>query len=300
MADDKKIEIITNISELLEFTDPEDSNRYLIVLDMDDLLIKGEHTLGSDTWFHHSMKSGRNITDVLENMGYAYSLIKYVRVEPDTLEVLTELLAPDNIDYIIMTSRGIMYYSQTLKHLKDAGLAHLFIRPNMLSFDGADDLIVKGVEPNPNDPDMYPRLRQVRYIDNICFCAGNDKGLILEEIIYRTHAANPRRKYKTIVFADDSIKNVNIVHNRFIKPSRKNLLRGIRTYAIHYSFLEIQKRRYDSVSLQADDKMMRSLQNSISYINGKAMVNYVLSLYILLGVSTLWWFVFRFLGIITC
>jgi hypothetical protein len=300
MSEDKKIEIITNITELLEFVDSDDSERCLLVLDMDDVLIKGVQTLGSDTWFHRSLKNGRDILEVLDNMGKAYSLIDYVQVENDTLSILEQLTSYNNIDYLIMTSRGMMHYSQTLTHLRESGISHLFIKPNILTFNGADDIVVEGVEPNPEDPDIYPRLRQVRYIDNICFCAGNSKDLVLEEVVHRVHTANPKKKYKKIIFVDDSIQNVNKVHTSFIQPRRSNLYRGIKTRAIHYSYMEIQKRRYDNELLKKDDEKMRYIRNCISHINGRIAIDYVVTFNVFMVISILWWFVFRFLGIIGC
>jgi Protein of unknown function (DUF2608) len=302
MSEDKKIEIITNISELNEFVDSDDTTRCLVVLDMDDVIIRGVQSVGSDVWFHQSLKDGRGITEVLDNMGMAYSLIDYVHVEKDTSQVLTKLLSYENVDYLIMTSRGMSHYSQTVKHLREAGkeLADLLIRPNMLKFDGADDLEVDGIQIDPEDPEMYPRLRQVRYIDNICFCSGNRKDLVLEEIVHRVHTAHPKAKYKKIIFFDDSIQNVNRVHTSFIKPRRRNLYRTIETYAVHYSLMEIHKRKYDTDSLKRDDEKMRLIKNCISHINGRVGMNYVVTFNVFMAISLLWWFVFRFLGIIGC
>lgn len=300
MSEDKKIEIISNISELLDFVDPDDTDRCLLALDMDDVIVRGE-SLGSDTWFRTSLKEGRDINDVLENMGLAYSLMKYSIVEPDTLDILTRILNgpnADNVDFLIITSRGIMYYSQTLKHLREAGVADLLVRRNVLNITDANDMRVDGIAPNPNDPKMYPRLHQIRYVDNICFCAGNDKALILEELVNRIHTSNPRKKYKKIVFVDDSIQNVNKVHTSFVNPRRRNLYRGIKTYSVHYSYMEIEKRKYNLESLRKDDERMRYIKNCISYINGKVELNYVVTFNVFMIVSILWWFAFKFLNLI--
>lgn len=297
MSDDKRIEIITDISELYELIDQNDTDRCLVVLDMDDVIIKGKQTVGSDIWFNTSLKNGRNIIKILNDMNKAYSLIDYVTVEDDTKEVLVNILTRKNLDYFIMTSRGIIHYSQTLKHLRNSGVDDLLVRENILKITGADDIVVEGFVPNPDDPVTYPRFRQVRLIDNICFCSGTDKDLVLEEIIYRVHSSNNRNKYKKIIFIDDSLKNVNKVHSSFLKPRRHNLYRGIKTLAIHYAHTEINKRKYDINALKMDDEKMIRINNLTSYLNGKVELNYAVAMYVLLGVSFLWWFTFRFVGL---
>lgn len=294
MRYDKKIEIISQIAELNDFLpDTEQNEDTLLVMDMDDMLVRGDGTLGSDTWFSTSIKKGRDVLDILRDMGCAYSLMQYRTVEPDTCEVLKDILNRPNIDYIIMTSRGMMHYSQTVKHLRDAGLGDLMIRPNMVNIRNADDILPKSDE--EGDPVMYPRLSQVRYIDNICMCAGNDKGEIMEEIMYRS-----KKRYQRIIFVDDSISNVNKVHNRFMSPQKTKVFDNIKTYSIHYSFMEVEKRHYDDDALKRDDQKLHYLKNTIAYLNGKATIDYILSLNVLLVISMMWWFVFKFLGIISC
>lgn len=288
-----KIEIITNIREIADFIPDNDDVRVLVVFDMDDVLVRGQGSLGSDTWFRKCIDKGREGIQILRDMGTAYSLMDYHTVEPDTREVLEEVLKRDHVDYMIMTSRGSMYYSQTIKHLRDAGLGDLMIRPNMVDVRTANDLLPKSVD--PNDPPMYPRLTQARYIDNICLAAGNDKGEVMEEIIFRS-----KKQYGRIVFIDDSISNVNKVHNRFVAPLRKKVFDGINTYTIHYSYMEVEKRHYDDSALARDDQKLRYLKNTREYLNGRVVIDYPLTINILFVISVFWWIAFRFLGFVSC
>lgn len=296
-----KIEIISNIDELLEFINLENSeNRYLIVFDLSDVLIGSTETLGSDIWLTKNIKKGRNINIIHKNMEYAYSLINYNTIESNTYNVVHKLCNSSNVDYFILTSRNVIYYSQTIKHIRDAGLADLFIRQNMLNVKKSNDIIIKGgnLEHNDNLYSLnYPKFDQVRYIDNICFCGNNNKGLVIEELIGRSYTTNSKKKYNYILMIDDSIDNINKVHNQFMRPSRKNIFNDTNTYAIHYSYMEIDKRLYNDESLRIDDQKIKYMRNGIAYMNGKISLNYVLSFKVLLIISILWWIAFRFLGI---
>jgi hypothetical protein len=315
MTDNKKIEIIFNISELLEFINfpkstkkTSENDNYLFVFDLGDVLIGSTETLGSNIWLNKNIKNKRDINTIHENMGYAYSLIKYEAVESNTIDIISKICQNNssNVDYLVLTSRNIIYYSQTLKHLKDSGLGNIFIRPNMLNIKDSNDIIVKGLidkdiaNENKSYSLNYPKLDHVRYIDNICYCGNNNKGLVLEELISRAYEENPKKKYKYITVIDDSIDNINKVHNQFMNPMRKNIFKDTNTHAIHYSYMEINKRRYNEELLRIDDHKIKYMRNGIAYMNGKITLDYILSMKVLIIISLLWWIAFRFLGIITC
>ena len=223
-------------------------------------------------------------------------MIEYHPVEEDTKEVLTNLLS-ENVDCIIMTSRGIVHYSQTVQHIRQSGMADLFLKKNILELDETNDFKVRGISDNEESAESSPRMRQIRYVDNIFFCAGNSKELILEEIIHRIHK-NSKKKYKKIIFVDDSIQNVNKVHASFIKPSRSHLYRGIKTYAIHYAFMENFKRTYDKDCMELDNEKLRQMKQHKSWMNGRIEKNNLVAMNVFIGFSFLWWMAFKFLGII--
>jgi hypothetical protein len=306
MTDNKKIEIISNICELLEFVKNNNNLNYLIAFDMDDTLICGEETLGSDMWLNKSMKKGRQLSNILNDMDYVYSFMIYRTVEPDTIDVVTKLISYPNVDYLILTRRGMRHYSQTIKHLKESGLASL-IRSNVLDINSTafentlnthSDMV--GVGDGDGDCQDKTVNGRIRYIDNICFCSGYEKDVILEELINLAYISSPKKRYDTIVVIDDSIQDINRIHNRFLRSSslRKSLFNKSSTHSIHYSFMEIIKRRYSDGAFQKDNRTLRTIKNTISYVNGKTIIDYVISVNVLLSVSLLWWFVFRFLGII--
>ena len=271
---EKRIEIISNISELNEFIN--DTNKYLVIIDLDDFLIRGSDTLGSDIWYRSNLEKGRSRKNVIKNMYYVYSVMKYQPIEDDTIEIINSISSRKNVDLIIQTARSIKFYSHTVKHLCDAGLGSL-IKPNILSIPHY----------------IYDSNMNVRYMDNVIYCDGNPKDDILEHVL----KCLPRlsKTYDTIIFGDDSISNVNDMHNKFMTSKT---YKPMNTYAIHYSYMEMTKRKYNDDTLINDDQKMQYLKYVIMCMNGKLKLDYVLTTNVFITISLFWWFIFKFVGLI--
>lgn len=235
---------INELKELIDLISGENiMNRILVVFDIDDTLIRPSVTTGSDIWFNHSV-ADNNIHSVLKNVFYIYSILDFIPVEEETIEIIKNIIKRGNVDHFCLTSRNINFISHTHKHLRESGFGFMS-RKNIMNTDSID--IDAGKH--------YDRL--VRYIDNVCNSSGNDKGHVLGQII-----KNSFDRYTHVIFIDDSISNVEKVYNHFLEDPMYNSnpkSNIINTFSLNYRYMDEHKNNYSIHDFTDDKEKVKNL-----------------------------------------
>jgi len=254
-------ESISQINELISHIVLNDNKRVMLICDIDDTLIKPVVNIGSDSWFHHSLK-GEHINNVRKNLGLIYSLLNFCGVEKETdafVDKIASLSLMNKLKYMCLTSRSVVFHSYTLMHFKDTGYDKVFIRPNTLSLDNPLYLKCKA-------SDEY--IPHVRYIDNVCSCSGMNKGEVMIDILKQAYLDNPQDNpqdnsqdngfdFDMIIFIDDSVGNINKMHS-----SLREFLMDfphVASLCIHYTYMEEHKNNYSIHDFIDDNEKMNRL-----------------------------------------
>lgn len=255
-----KKESIHQITELIELINGYLSNKQkiLIVLDIDDTIIRPTSTLGSDTWFRKCMQDKpHDIDSLIDKMYYVYSMLDFKLVEPNT-QRLVDILGNDQIDYFCLTARNTLFTSHTVKHLTEAGVKDGFVRNNLLNVSDYLDIKLKDTV-----TDNMVSSYGIRYLDNLCHSSGNHKGEIITHIL-NDHYKSKDSGYDIVIFVDDSDRNVDKVYDSFLKEECfKNSL----NYSIHYLFMEEHKNKYSVWEYINDSKKLDDLLEMKQIIN---------------------------------
>lgn len=254
----KKISI-EKIYELIEMLDKMiniEHKKILVVFDIDDTLIRPITTLGSDSWFRHSItEMSENVHDIIDKIYYIYSLLSFQIVENDTyklFDAITTYANEKDLKFFALTSRNTKFYSFTIKHLEDANIANVIIRDNMLNVDNFLNLTIDDFCNN-----------DIRYIDNICLISGNNKGKVLTKLL-NSHCKNTLDRFDTIIFIDDMINNINDVHDSILA---NDIYNDIETYCIHYKFMEHHKSNYSIHDITDNKNKIEEIFRMKNYIN---------------------------------
>jgi len=235
------------------------NKKVLLVSDIDDTLIRPVVNFGSDSWYSYSLKNEES-DHVINKLSMIYALLNFQGVEKDTKQLIAtikELSESKNhlnpIKYFCLTSRNVKFHSHTVMHLHRIGYDKTFIRRNMLNI--SDHMYLMN---NDNVP-------IVRYVDNICFTSGENKGIVLVEILRRyfeTHTSL-NDKFDVIIFLDDSIKNISNVNEQLSKYSSTSF----NSVCVHYTYMEEHKNKYSIHHFINDTNKMNKLIELRSYIN---------------------------------
>lgn len=173
-------------------------NNSLLVIDIDNTLIKTKTDLGSDQFFDWQMKEISNdgslrLASSKENLlKIMYKLWNYVQYElcdeniPDLLKGIKDVY---NIDIILLTSRNDICNETLIKVLINLNIYKL-LNNNQLNRVNYNGIIYK---------------------NGIIYCNGKDKGLCLKLILNSI-----RISFSKIIFIDDKFKNLVDVKNVFI------------------------------------------------------------------------------------
>jgi uncharacterized HAD superfamily protein len=109
------------LKSVLDLYDILDDRKTLILLDLDDMLIKGTTTMGSDIWYNRLCKISNNRNKNIELLKHAYSMVEYEAVEGECTKLVLEQLNKNHTIRIV-TSRSPSFTDLTLKHINDANL----------------------------------------------------------------------------------------------------------------------------------------------------------------------------------
>ena len=250
---------IEHISNIVKRLVVDEKKRVLLVCDVDDTLIHPLVSVGSESWFHQSLKVD-NILNIRKKVNMLYSLMEFNPVEKETnnfTKLIKELSDPDKysnpLKYMCLTARNTAFHSHTTRHLNDVGYGDVFIRPNMLTID------------NPLYISVDDTDNKARYIDNICSCSGRDKGAVLENILSQYYDDNNNYRFDSIIFVDDSVNNNHKVHDRLKNsPTIKD---NECCLCIHYTFEEERKNSYTIHDFENDSKIVDDIMKFKNAIN---------------------------------
>jgi len=183
--------------------DPHSKDDVLVIFDIDDTLLEAKRFVGSNKWYSWQ-RGKKNVFDnenkplsiqdkekfacVPSILGTLFELSDGKKTQDDADKILAEL---QQFNLMILTSRSIGYrgpterdlkknnFSLSKSHLmgKDLGLTYIFDDGN--------------------------RASDVTYHHGIVMSSGLNKGLVLHDLLDKL-----KKKYKSIYFIDDSLKNI--------------------------------------------------------------------------------------------
>ncbi len=248
-----EIDSINKISEIVDSL-KKNNKRILLIFDIDDTLIKPKGKIGSELWFTNNLeKYDNDWMKILDDVFYLYSLLFFDPVEADTKNVVDKLISDPGTEYMFLTARSYKFYSHTLKHLEESGMESL-IKSNTLHVP----LEIQNVGK------LDPKFK-VRYIDNICLVSGNDKNLVLIELLKQHYTSNTTSDpYDAIVFVDDSDSNITKMHNTF---ESHDLFKNVSTRCVHYTYMKQHRQEYSVHDFTDDNDKMHKLMEFKHYIN---------------------------------
>lgn len=178
------------LHELLKFTDISSYNN-ILVLDIDNTLIKTTTFLGSDQWYswqshlirskHHTAiaKNQQQLNQIINHM---YSYLNYELCENETPKLLSKF-RKNNFEIILLTARGEHGHQHLINCLKELDISK-HLNNTFSSFEN-----LEGV-----------------FKDGIIYCNGGHKGDILMNFFERNNYYPGQ-----ILFIDDKLKNLNHV-----------------------------------------------------------------------------------------
>ena len=264
-----QIKYISDFIDILKNLIIDQRKKVLLVCDIDDTIIRPIVDIGSEAWFSFSLKH-EQIDNVLDKLGMIYAILNFQCVEEDTnnlISLIKDLSNPSSdqlLTYLCLTSRNVRFHSHTATHLYQANYDKTMIRQNMLEIDNSM-CIFEQITPYGKQ-----NIPLVRYIDNICFTSGTDKGIVLDEILNRYFKKNQKEKmFDTIVFIDDSKINTDSVHGSLMNITKKY---HIDSLCVHYTFMQEQKNNYSVNHYIDDTKKIDKLIEAKEHINTKRIV----------------------------
>ncbi|MBS0622295.1 MAG: DUF2608 domain-containing protein [Verrucomicrobia bacterium] len=195
----------------------------LVVLDIENTLIRPSHYLGSTSW-------GWAYVDHLKGQGYTKE-----QAQEETRALMKEIVQQS--DYVPVQPQipGVVNQLQTLG-LEVMGLSN---RPPSWGFATTDGLASVGIDLLKTAPVqgtfVMPHREDLQFIEGTLYISDmGDKGEGLIDFL-EIVARRPAR----VLFVDDRLRNVERVHAALVRA-------GIECVAIHYNGAVEWKRKYDS------------------------------------------------------
>jgi len=178
--------------------------KMLVVLDIDNTLLAMEQDLGSDQWYHWQKAladeepcSDRLVSDRLAVQGALYFASAMRPTQPNAAPQVRRL-QDAGVRVIALTARGSDYRLATFRELRRNGFSFWPAAwPPAAGY--VEEYVPEGLE------------RAVRYEDGVVFAAGQDKGLVLQDLLQRSGEEAPL----LIVMADDKQDNLKAVMKAF-------------------------------------------------------------------------------------
>ena len=173
----------------------------LVVLDIDDTLLTATEFFGSDKWY--DWQRGRAISSfgeplaiteadkvscLFDTLGISYE----IATNRPTQKNMSSLVKQINNDLLILTARSGAYRAATMRELNHNGL------------DFRDKTLTPVNIGYHYDFSHGGRSARVSYVDGVFMVQGMDKGVMLLDLLSRTH-----RNYEAVLFVDDKTKNIN-------------------------------------------------------------------------------------------
>ena len=186
------------------------NEKILVVFDIDNTLLAMEQDLGSDQWYHWQKDletaepcSDRLVSDRLAVQGALY-FASAMRPTQASAAAQVRRLQDAGLRAIALTARGSDYRLATFRELRRNGFSFWPTAwPPAAGY--AEEFVPEDLQ------------RPVRYEDGVVFAAGQDKGLVLQDLLQRSGEQAPL----LIVMADDKQDNLQAVMKAFSWTSTK-------------------------------------------------------------------------------
>jgi len=212
-----------------------DDDRILVVLDIDNTILTSQTDLGSDIWYE--WQSGKldlkptpeqKVPCLFEDaIGLLFELGRMDLVEPE-LPAYIRNWQESGIAIMALTSRDPRYRSATERELSRNGV-DLDINPLTL-YDGEKALF------------RYEMEREVSYMKGIMMTTGQNKGIMLQDILERTGS-----EFDHIIFVDDTERNIENMYDIW-KDS------GIDMRIYHYERILMERREANGGSILTEEQ----------------------------------------------
>ncbi len=167
--------------------------RTLLVVDIDDTLLTSPNTFGSERWYEwqRTLPDGSpgKVPCLFDVIAINYEAGVQRASEP---EVGPRVINSAGIDTLFLSSRNPMYRGATIRELLRAGYA--LPRP----LDGRDEGILYRWQ-----KDAASRRSDISYDRGVMMLAGQDKGLMLRDLMARL-----KLHYQRVVLVDDGMRNI--------------------------------------------------------------------------------------------
>lgn len=195
---------------------PVDPKTTLMVFDLDDTLITMSQPLGSVGWWdwqYDMLKNGsdsdalvtKDFQQLVRIQNILFQLVKMEVTDDYVLPLLTDA-ANQGSTLMGLTARGQEYLSTTLMQLKDN---HFLVNDKLVFRQSG--LKVLGDEASIAGTFKCPQFtREVIYQQGLMFLSGEDKGEALLCAL-----ANSKQTIKTIIFVDDTKRNIDSMDKAF-------------------------------------------------------------------------------------
>lgn len=181
---------IKYISEIVDFFS-KCSQQKLLVLDIDNTILKSKSLLGSDQWYtwqsvlikeKSSQAVAKNMKHLNKIINDMFCYLQYELCESDLPNTLSQF-KKNNVEVILLTARGNKCH-QSLK----------------------DTLLELGVSQYLNTSFSFSSSNSTSYQDGIIYCSGGHKGKILKSLLEQN-----KFQPEQIVFVDDKLWNLKRV-----------------------------------------------------------------------------------------
>lgn len=230
----------SEVSDMFKFVSEKkgtmDVAQILVVYDFDNTLMAMNQDLGSDQWYNWQsdlIKQGKFKDAVAKTRGELFdvhykifTLSKMHLVQSSIPQVVKDIQGM-KIKSIILTSRGPGLRYDVETEMEESGMN--FRESAMGPLGGyAGTFLPEGLE-SP---------REISFTDGIAMGSGQNKGKILKAILQKTNT-----KFKTIIFLDDTLKNIENMENE--------LKDEVDLYTFYYTYEEANVKRFEKDKSQA-------------------------------------------------
>lgn len=221
-AAESQVTVIKDLAHVATTLAGNGRRRTLLVLDIDDTLLTSQGFFGSDRWYewqkHLSASDPAKVPCLFDVISLNYETGTQQLTQPDGPSLINAL----PVDKLMLTSRNPLYRGGTLRTLHEAGYA--LPAPLAGQTEGRSWRWRKA-------PDA--RESEVGYDQGIFMTAGQDKGLVLLDLLGRLEL-----HYDRVILVDDGEANI-----RNMQAALRDA--GIDYHGLHYT-------RVDKTVSQAD------------------------------------------------